>query len=464
MKEAFLMTLKALKSLSGKIALCWSERISAIIGSYGIAEAFVVRVFGTCLMFTSQVLLLRMLGPEQYGIYTYALTWVLLLSFFGKFGIEPTTIRYVAAYQINEEWAHLRGYIRWSLITVTIVSVIVSTLAFITGWLVFKQKKMLYIALISFALIPFNSLLNTRSAILQGLKKVIMAQFPIFILLPVLVVGSVFANWIFVGKETGGVSAMAAQLGATVVSLSLVLWYIRKSFPAMSITTYPTYRTKEWTRTAFSMLVISTFIAIIEQTDIIIIGQFLNTTDSGIYAAAKKVASLIGSGLIVVNIVAAPMFSEFHVIGKMDEIKRVAKLAARFSIIIALPTAMVIFMFGEQIMALFGAPFSVGYASLIILTTGQVINALSGAAGFFMIMTGNEKPMALVAGSCAFLNVVLNFILIPIYGLKGAATSTALSVAFLNIILCIYIYRKLRIHISVISLLEPQRRNAAKSY
>jgi len=335
-------------------------------------------------------------------------------------------------------------------------------LGFISVWLVCGQKIQLPLVVISFTLLPFYALLITRSAVLQGFKKVIMAQSPMFILLPIVLVGGVFVKWVSAGGKTGGISAMAAHLVATVISLLLVLCFIRFSLPPGSRTADPEYRSREGTSAAFSLFMISGFALIIEQTDIIIIGLFRGATDAGIYSAAKRIGSFAASGLIIVNVILAPMISQFHVSGEIDEMKRVMRLAATFAFIIAFPIVMVILLFGDSVMALFGASFSKGYTSLLILTTGQLINALTGAVGFFMTMTGNEKPMTLICGSCALLNVALNFILIPSFGLEGAATSTALTVAFWNIILYVYVYQKFGIHTSVLSLLETRTHDVSE--
>jgi O-antigen/teichoic acid export membrane protein len=67
-------------------------------------------------------------------------------------------------------------------------------------------------------------------------------------------------------------------------------------------------------------------------------------------------------------------------------------------------------------------------------------------------MTGNEKVMARIAGCCATLNVMFNFMLIPPFGIEGAAASTACTVVLWNVGLAVYIYRRFGIHVSVLSL------------
>jgi O-antigen/teichoic acid export membrane protein len=452
-----------MRGLIKKRFVCFvGDETGSIVGR-GTATAFVVKMTGAGLVFISNVLLARMLGAEEYGFYVYVLSWMFVLVLAGKFGLESASIRYVAAYSANMEWGLLRGYLLWSSRIATVSSITVAVLSFTIVLLIGgrDQERMLLLFAISFLLLPFTVILIIRSAALQGLKKVAMAQGPISVLLPMLLVTGVFAIWVATDGNVGAVSAMSVYLCATVISLGLVFYFMYISFPQEAMYVDTKYRTREWINTAFFLLAISGFFVVIEHTDIIIVGLFHGTTNSGVYAAAKKVASLIASGLIIVNVIVAPMISHLYVIGNNVELKRVVRMAAIFSFAISLPAAAIIFFFGNWIMTLFGYQFSEGYTALIILTIGQLVNALAGSVGFFMTMTGNEKAMAWIAGSCAVLNVALNFILIPPFGMEGAAVSTAFSVAIWNVGLVVYIFRKFRIHVSILSLSDVIRRNHA---
>lgn len=457
------MRSKIMKALVKKESEWFSGDETGTIVGRGTASAFVVKMTGAGLVFISNILLARMLGADEYGFYVYVLSLMLVLVLAGKFGLESTSIRYVAAYNANKEWGLLQGFFRWSSRIATASSIAVAIVGFTTVLLfgARDQERMLLLFSISFFLIPFTALLIVRSAVLQGFKKVVMAQGPISILLPILLVAGVFAVWLASDGKAGAVSAMSVHLFATGISLGVVFYFTHLSFPQEAMYVDTKYRTKEWTSTAFSLLAISGFFVVIEQTDIIIVGLFHGATNSGVYAAANKVASLIASGLIIVNVIAAPMISHLYVLGNIVELKRVVRLASIFSFGIALPVGAIIFLCGGWIMTLFGSRFSEGYTALIILTIGQLVNALAGSVGFFMTMTGKEKAMAWIAGSCAVLNVALNFILIPPFGMEGAAVSKAFSVTIWNVGLVVYIFRKFRIHVSILSLSDVVGRNHA---
>ncbi len=82
-------------------------------------------------------------------------------------------------------------------------------------------------------------------------------------------------------------------------------------------------------------------------------------------------------------------------------------------------------LFSQPILSLFGSDFTEASWSLKILVTGQMINALCGSVAILMIMTGHQKKSLPVVVCSALINVVLNAILIPSFGIAGAAIATS---------------------------------------
>jgi len=98
-----------------------------------------------------------------------------------------------------------------------------------------------------------------------------------------------------------------------------------------------------------------------------------------------------------------------------------------------------IVVFSEFVLDIFGNEFEIGKNTLIILAIGQFINAVSGSVGFLLNMTGKQRIFKNIFLIAVIINVVLNFILIPKYGMVGAAIATMISVAVWNIVSVVYI-------------------------
>jgi len=112
---------------------------------------------------------------------------------------------------------------------------------------------------------------------------------------------------------------------------------------------------------------------------------------------------------------------------------------------LALPVLISYFLFPSYIMGVFGENFKVGAMSLIILSIGQFFNAMSGSVGQVLNMTDREQILRNTTIIAALTNLILNYVLIPEYGINGAAFSTAISGILWNLLCVIYIYKKMGI-------------------
>ena len=100
----------------------------------------------------------------------------------------------------------------------------------------------------------------------------------------------------------------------------------------------------------------------------------------------------------------------------------------------------------DPVLTLFGEGFSVGRWALMILVLGQLVNAGMGPVGHLMNLTGHGRQSAVVYGTAAGVNVILNLLLIPRMGLEGAAVATAFSMVLWNLWLFVLVQRKVGIH------------------
>ncbi|MCK5536143.1 MAG: polysaccharide biosynthesis C-terminal domain-containing protein, partial [Bacteroidales bacterium] len=112
---------------------------------------------------------------------------------------------------------------------------------------------------------------------------------------------------------------------------------------------------------------------------------------------------------------------------------------------ISSPLLIIFLLFPSLILGFFGEEFIIGSMALIVLVCGQFINSIVGPVGQIMNMTGYQKVLQYTAIISATMNIMLNYILIPEYGITGAAVATAFSGILWNIMCVIYIYKKLNI-------------------
>jgi len=94
----------------------------------------------------------------------------------------------------------------------------------------------------------------------------------------------------------------------------------------------------------------------------------------------------------------------------------------------------------------FGLEFAAAYAPLIILLLGEFVNSAAGSVGFLLSMTGHERETMLGIAAAATLNIALNLLLTPSWGIGGAATAAASSMILWNVLLWWITWKQLGIN------------------
>lgn len=170
--------------------------------------------------------------------------------------------------------------------------------------------------------------------------------------------------------------------------------------------------------------------------DVIMLGLFRPAEDIGVYRVSSQGAALVPVGLQIVNVVFAPRIAAAFARNDREGLQRLVSTGARLVLALGAPLALIFILFGGEIAGwLFGAEFARAKIALAILSVGFLMNIATGPVGLVLRMTKNEKYSSRVMAAAAVANIVLNLLLIPAYGIEGAATATAISLAASHIVL-----------------------------
>jgi O-antigen/teichoic acid export membrane protein len=304
-----------------------------------------------------------------------------------------------------------------------------------------ELTSVLFIACI---LLPINIVQQIRAGFIRAFKKVVLAQSPQALIRPMLIIFGL--SILYIGSnEISAEEAMSVNVLAALFVLMLTTYILSNLKPYQCKETVADYQTIEWFKVAFPLFLIAGIHLFLNQVGILMIGYLLNTTKAGIYAVTERVSSFILIGLTAVNAILAPIMSEYYVQNKIKELKEIILLAARIILIITIPITIVVIAWGDFVLGLFGEEFTYGYSALKILVIGQLINALAGPVGFIMVMTKYHKEAAIFLVSCAIINIILNIYLIPSWGIKGAAISSAIITILWNLLASLFIWKKMGI-------------------
>ena len=181
------------------------------------------------------------------------------------------------------------------------------------------------------------------------------------------------------------------------------------------------------------LLVATALMFSIQWIDMWMVGYFLSPRDVGIYGVAVRTALLLGLILGAFNVAFAPMISTLHDQGDMQSLTTLYQTVARWSLTLTLPLFLVFALFGQQILGLFGPEFSKEAAPiLVLLAFAWLVDAAVGSVGFLVMMSGRSRLTLFNLVVAGAVSLLLSLVLIPRYGLWGAASANAASIVCLN--------------------------------
>lgn len=187
---------------------------------------------------------------------------------------------------------------------------------------------------------------------------------------------------------------------------------------------------------------------IINQADNLLIGYFLTSDAVGIY----DVAFILGTALQLPSTAFAflllPVLSDLHSKGERERIDRIYKFTTKWIVLLTLPvyllfvthsTAVITFLFGAE----YGNRSSL---VLVLVASGFFSNLLLGLNGNALIAVDRPRIVMVSNFVSLLLNIILNVLLIPLYGITGAAAASFTTILAVNSLRSYYLFRKTRIH------------------
>jgi O-antigen/teichoic acid export membrane protein len=411
----------------------------------GGGGALFVRLIGMAIIFVNQVLLARFLHVENYGRYIYVITWLNLVSIVAVAGWDNAAVRFVAQYKTRSQWGLLRGIIWRSQQMVFLNATSFACLgAIVLGLLGDRLNRDLQIAFwyACLLLLPI-AFLNVVGAIFRGTGHIAGSRWPEEILRPSLLAALVILCFLAGFRPVSATLTLAANLTATLVSLSILIGSVRAFSRGHLQNHNPVFEMESWWKVAVPLMFMAAVQVVLSQTDVIMLGFLSGTTEAGIYAVSCRLAALTYVPLEILNLAAAPLIASYFTAGEHNRLRRLTTVIVRVVAVTAVPLYVMLLVCGRILLQLFGGEFLSGYWPLVVLASACLVNALCGSVGLLLIMTGYERKAAAIMGTAALLNIIMNVVLIPLYGTVGAAISTAVSMVAWNLAM---LYQVIRIH------------------
>jgi O-antigen/teichoic acid export membrane protein len=438
------------RALAGRVNAWRRDGSDRAVAQRNAGSAFLIRSASAGIIYLTQVLLARWMGRFEFGVYVYVWAWVGFLGMWAAGGIAPAAQRFIPEYRTRGDAAGVRGFLvgsRWvSLAYGTIVGLLLAATV-----LAFTHQIPAYDwlpLLIGAAVIPIFPVSSVQDTIARCFNWIELGLIPNYVIHPLIICTAVAAIH-FLGL---GVTALhglvAAALGMwtmTLIQTALLRRRLRRAVAPGE----RRYELRYWMVTSLPIAFVDGFFLLLTYVDTLILQIFVGPAEIAIYYAATKTLAILNFIYFAVSAASAHRFAQYYVSGEHDKLAGFLKDAVRWTFWPSLALGLVLLALGEPILSLFGPGFAEGYPLLFVLAIGLMARASVGPAERLLSMQDQQVASATIY-ACAFAtNLVLCLLLIPRFGLVGAAASTASAVVTESVLLFVVTKRRLGLHIFV---------------
>ena len=430
-----------------KIVEVYARKIKFAMVSY---ESVIKRIGGAIIIKISSagcnlllgILLGRLLGASFTGTFYLTITIMSILSTISRLGMDHALVKLIASLKHDENFVGIKYINLVSLLISGLMAIAITVLIYeyasVLATYLFSDKSLTYAFQYgALALVPMT-LMSIQAFCLQGVEKVNQSLFLInFIWVAgscvVVAIGTyTFSkNYIFVGYSLTFVVALVVAS----------IWW-RQFIGEVSFTYIEGFASRLF-RTSLPMLVTNVMSHVMLWCPLLLLGVFSDTSSIGIYGSVGRVAGLLSFVLIATNSVIAPKISRNFVAGNLTDLVRIVRNTARVSLILSLPICLVFLLFPSTVLSLFGSEFTSGATALQILCLGHLFNCYSGSVFYTLNMTSGHKVVGIISFISATLLIALSYILIPLYGINGAAIAASFIMILHNCLGALAVYKML---------------------
>lgn len=398
------------------------------------SASFIGKLFLNGSRLVTAIVLARVLGAQQYGLYNLALTTATFAASFAVLGGDIGLVRFIAVMMSRRDAPSLAAVMKLGVRVPLALSLGVGSVQFLAAsplaLEVFGDASLVPLLQWAGVLIPFLVWNKLGEAVLRGFHRLGLAVLINSFAQPLLRFGFVLLVVLFWANALGGLTTYLFS----VVAAAALFWLVTK--------TYLVYRyASPRPQLAGELIGFSLPVYLADVADNLgasaqtfLLGAWSAIMGVGIFAIAGQLA-IIGRffhGSLVMATM--PVISEFYDRGAHEDLSRLFRATSKWSFALNLPLFLVLVLYPAQLLSAFGASFGQGAAALQILALSTLIETGTGIGGALLTMTGHTRLNLWNTLGTTLLQVGLGVLWIPTRGLVGAALAVFASTLVVNVL------------------------------
>jgi O-antigen/teichoic acid export membrane protein len=413
------------------------------------AIAFMVRVVSAAIAFFRQVLMARWMGSFEYGIFVLVWVTMLIVGSISCLGFSTSVIRFIPEFRERGMLDELRGIVRVSRHVVLAASTLTALAGAAGVWLFADRIEDYYVVpfLLGLLCLPMVALTDLLQGVSRAHSWALSALLPTYISRPVLILVFMGAA-LLAGCPADATTAIIAAIAATYVTALGQLLSLGSRVSATIPAGDSRILLRQWFFISLPIFLVDSFFYLLTNADVLMVGFYRDPQEVAVYFATVKTLALVHFVYFAVKAGSAQRYAQFaH--GDRHRLAAFARETVSWTFWPSLAMAVVVLALGRPMLGLFGEGFQSGYPLLFLLVVGVVARASVGPCESLLTMSGHQNSCALVFAATLALNIVLNVLLLPTFGLWGAAMATAFAMIFEAAGLSFTVWRKLGIVMTI---------------
>lgn len=402
------------------------NRVEALISS--APAVMLARVAGAGAGFLAQLVLARLLAPDDMGKFFAATSLAAVLGVIAAQGYPNIVQRFVSRYRHKGQKALLAafvGRVRRETFVGALVFAVLMLAAAMLGPTLEGDTRMLIAAtaLCTWAATAFS----VYPAFAYADRRFALGLLPEIVIRPVVFLAFMVAIAMAAVTLSSGMVTMA--YAAISAILAFAQYFAVSKGMSSGIPPVAKRLQRRWRHEAWPLLMVALFTTLFTDVVILIASPFLGAEALAPFGVALKISMLIGFAVQVTHQMALPDLAEAR---EMRDNAKMAKALMRSTllpVIVTMAALIGVVFWGDRLLRLFGPAYPPALWSLVLLVGAQLIRALAGPASLLLTLQGAQRTSAAISVSSVAVLLVANAILTPHFGLLGASLSVVLCIA-----------------------------------
>lgn len=394
------------------------------------ASVIAFRLAAAGLGLAAQLLAARMLGAEEFGRYSLMFVWLLVLGYLATAGSGHLICRYVAQYAKAGDRKSAAGLLRAALAAVLCVALLiaaaaVATLAFGPFGL---DKNYILLGTLALSAVPLVALQDYLESIARGIDRPTLGIGPAFLVRHLAIIAGLVAL-LALGREATALTVMGFTIAGLFASVLIQYLLLQRHLRGILSEAPPQYDFYQWLKTALPMVGADVTEMLLLNADILILGLFVEPELVAYYFAATRLAQILAYVPYGATAATAQKYAALAAPTDRPELQALIGKTSTLATAVTAVGAVMLALVAGTLLSLFGPGFDQAAPVVVVLASGILLSCAFGPGEDVLNMLGEERLCSIGFAVSLVVNIALNFALIPLFGIMGAAIASLIALA-----------------------------------